>query len=103
MNRFSPDSVIDKEISYGEDFVVLKISDQETSNSLTKGDTEMRVSVNPELCGGCGPCVDICPEAFELNEEGLAVTKVDEVPTELEETCREAANDCPTEAITIEE
>jgi ferredoxin len=63
----------------------------------------MKVSINPELCGGCGPCVDICPEAFELNEEGLAVTKVDEVPVELEEACKEAANDCPTEAITIEE
>jgi ferredoxin len=56
-----------------------------------------------ELCSGCGPCVDICPEAFELNEEGIAVVKVDEVPPEIEEACREAVDNCPTEAISIEE
>ncbi len=63
----------------------------------------MKVCIDPERCTGCGPCVDICPEAFELNEEGIAVVKVDEVPVELQETCREAAGNCPTEAITIAE
>ncbi|MHC4544790.1 MAG: ferredoxin [Planctomycetota bacterium] len=63
----------------------------------------MRVHVDSELCEGCGPCVDICPEAFELNEEGTAVVMLDEVPEELHETCREAADSCPTEAISIEE
>jgi ferredoxin len=63
----------------------------------------MKVCVDPELCSGCGPCVDICPEAFELNEEGTAVVKVDEVPPELEAACREAAHSCPTEAISIAE
>ena len=30
----------------------------------------MKARVDPELCNGCGPCVDICPDVFELNEEG---------------------------------
>jgi len=56
-----------------------------------------------ELCSRCGPCVDICPEAFELNEEGTAIVKLDEVPSELQDACREVADSCPSEAISIEE
>ncbi len=63
----------------------------------------MKVCVDPALCSGCGPCVDICSEAFELNEEGVAAVKLDEVPAELQDACREAAENCPTEAISIEE
>ena len=63
----------------------------------------MKVCVDPVLCDGCGPCADICPEAFELNEEGTAVVILDEVPEELQEACRDAADSCPTEAISIEE
>ncbi len=64
----------------------------------------MKVHVDPNLCDGCGPCVGICPEAFELNEEGTAVVaKMDDLPEELEESCLEAAESCPTDAIIIEE
>ena len=63
----------------------------------------MKVCVDAEACSGCGPCVDICPEVFELDEEGIAVVKVAEVPTELCEACREAVENCPTDAIAIEE
>lgn len=63
----------------------------------------MKVCIDQQLCNGCGPCVDICPGVFELNEEGIAEVKVNEVPTELQETCREAADSCPVEAIAIEE
>ena len=62
----------------------------------------MRAVVNPDTCTGCGLCVDICPEVFDLSGD-LAVVKVDSVPTEAEEACREAAESCPVEAITIEE
>ena len=63
----------------------------------------MKVYVDPEICNGCGPCVDICPEAFELNEEGTAAVKVDDVPPEVEAACRETADSCPAEAISIAE
>ena len=63
----------------------------------------MKIHVDQDLCCGCGPCVDICPEAFTLNDEGIAVAKVDEVPEELQSACLEAAEDCPTAAIAIEE
>lgn len=84
-------------------FGELKINSQEVSNVQKERRNEMRVCVDSELCEGCGPCVDICPEAFELNEEGIAIAMLDEVPEELQETCREAADSCPTEAISIAE
>ncbi|MGB4290900.1 MAG: ferredoxin, partial [Dethiobacteria bacterium] len=49
-----------------------------------------------------GVCEDICPEVFELGDEKAEV-KVNPVPAEYEEKCREAAEECPTEAIEITE
>ena len=63
----------------------------------------MKVCVDPELCTGCGPCVDACPEVFELDDDGMAEVKLSDVPDELQGACREAMDSCPSEAISIEE
>jgi len=62
----------------------------------------MKVRVDKETCVGDETCVEICPEIFEM-EEDVAVAKMEEVPEELEEKCKEAADSCPVEAIIIEE
>jgi ferredoxin len=62
----------------------------------------MRAKVNEEFCNGCGPCEDICPEVFRI-EEGVSKVQVDTVPHDVEDACREAMEQCPTEAISIEE
>jgi ferredoxin len=62
----------------------------------------MKVRVNEEACVGDETCVEICPEIFEMQGD-VAVAKMEEVPEELEGTCREAAESCPVEAIVIEE
>jgi ferredoxin len=58
--------------------------------------------INYDLCEGCGTCSELCPEVFELKEdEGKAyVIAPDKCDTC---DCEEAANTCPTEAITFEE
>lgn len=57
--------------------------------------------VEKDACIGCGACPSICPEIFEMDDDGLATTKRDQVPENLEETAQEAADSCPTEAIII--
>ncbi len=63
----------------------------------------MKVYVDPNICGGTGLCVDTCPDIFELNEDSISIVKVGEVPINSQPDCREAADDCPTNAIIIEE
>jgi ferredoxin len=63
----------------------------------------MKAIVDLELCSGCSLCADTCPEVFEMGEDDKAHVIVDEVPEEAEEACRDAADECPEEAISIEE
>jgi len=62
----------------------------------------VKAKVDPELCTGCGLCAETCPEVFEVPDD-LAIVQVDVVPADAEDTCREAAEECPVEAITIVE
>jgi ferredoxin len=62
----------------------------------------MRVLIDAEACVGDGMCVEICPEIFEMSGE-VARVRMEEVPEELQEKCREAAAECVVEAIIIEE
>ena len=62
----------------------------------------MKAIVDEDKCTGCGMCEDTCPEVFELVDD-VAKVKVDPVPAENEDACREAADDCPEDAISIEE
>ncbi|MGQ9512037.1 ferredoxin, partial [Thermodesulfitimonas sp.] len=65
-----------------------------------KGAARMRVEVDPDLCIGCGTCVDLCPGVFGWSEEEeKAVATGSEVPEDLEDACQEAVESCPTEAI----
>ncbi|MCM1565716.1 MAG: ferredoxin [Dehalobacter sp.] len=57
--------------------------------------------VEKEACIGCGVCPAICPDIFEMDDDGLAVTRQEQVPETLEESAQEAADGCPTEAIII--
>ncbi len=59
----------------------------------------MKVHVDPDLCISCGACVDICPEVYNWNEDGIAEEQVDEVPEDLEDFALEALESCPTDAI----
>jgi len=62
----------------------------------------MKASVDPNLCTGCGLCVETCPEVFKMGDDDVAVVILDQVLPEVEDTCREAADDCPVDAIVIE-
>lgn len=63
----------------------------------------MKTRVLAEKCIGCSLCVSISPDVFGLNDEDKAFAKDENVPAGLEDEVREAAQDCPTEAIEVEE
>ena len=63
----------------------------------------MKAKIDDDACTGCGLCEETCPEVFELGDEDVVKVKADAVPADAEESCREAAENCPVEAISIED
>lgn len=63
----------------------------------------MKVTVDKDLCLGCGICEGIAPEVFSLANEPYAEVLLDPIPEELQGAVREAAEECPEECIAIEE
>jgi ferredoxin len=61
----------------------------------------MKVHVNPQVCAGFGVCLGLCPEVFELHDDGYAIVRVSEVPPELEDAVRQAVSQCPANAISL--
>ena len=61
----------------------------------------MKVQVDAGICAGFGFCLGLCPEVFELHDDGYAVVMVGEVPPEHEEAVRTAATQCPSNAIIV--
>ncbi|MDI3280926.1 MAG: ferredoxin [Bacillota bacterium] len=60
----------------------------------------MKPKVDAELCIGCGLCASICPDVFELGDDGLAHVKDAEACAKAD-CCQEAADSCPTGAISL--
>lgn len=62
----------------------------------------MKAYVNQETCISCGLCEGVCPDVFELNEEGKSVTILDEIPDEFLSSAQDAESGCPVDAIVVE-
>ena len=68
----------------------------------------MRVKINKDTCVMCGSCVAICPEVFEMKDNGSVDVKaefqnVDITDASLIEKVKQAQAACPTMAIETEE
>lgn len=63
----------------------------------------VRPEIDESLCIGDGICVDICPEVFEMRDDNLAHVINEDPASELQDRVREAADACPTGAISIHE
>ena len=58
-----------------------------------------KVEVDKEKCIGCGACTAVAPDVFEFDDDGLAKA----IKNEINDDVKNAAEGCPTEAITVEE
>ena len=64
----------------------------------------MKIKYDRSVCQGHNRCYMLAPELFDTDDEGYAVLFVEgDVPADLEETARLAADNCPEFAIEIEE
>jgi len=68
---------------------------------IIEKEKKMRAKVDKDLCTGCGLCAETCPDVFEM-EDDIANVKVTPVPKSAEDCCREARDNCPVEAISVE-
>ena len=60
----------------------------------------MKFKVDEDKCIGCGACCAICPDVFEINDEGFAECIISEVTDEnMKEETVNAMEGCPTGAI----
>lgn len=59
----------------------------------------MSIKVDQNKCIGCGRCTELCPAVFRLNADG----KSEVIEEKNLECALQAADECPVEAIFVEE
>ncbi|MDP4145818.1 MAG: ferredoxin [Bacillota bacterium] len=62
----------------------------------------MKAYVDKDACIGCGLCSGVCPEVFEMDDDGKAKAIEEELSTEAEAAAKDAEDQCPVNAITVE-
>ncbi len=63
----------------------------------------MKVSVDFDVCASTGACMQVCPEVFEVRSDGYLYVLQENPSDELHDKVHQAADMCPTAAITVED
>ena len=61
----------------------------------------MDISIDEDLCIGCGNCAEVCAAAFFMNEDSGKAEVLDPEACEFAGCCEAAEENCPEDAITI--
>lgn len=61
----------------------------------------MNANVDKDTCIGCGLCPSLCPDVFEMDDDGKAVAK-SAVPAGKEDEAKDAESSCPVNAISVD-
>ncbi len=84
---------------YKNVFALTVICDRINKENIAEEVFPLKLTVDQDLCIGCGLCIDTCPSVFDWNDDGKAQVIVDEVPEDVEDDAREAMENCAAEAI----
>ena len=60
----------------------------------------MKIVVDEGACIGCGLCVQVAPDVYEMQGE-IAVVKAGDIPEAQADDAKNAAEQCPVSAITV--
>ena len=63
----------------------------------------MHVNVDLDLCTGHGRCYALGPDVFSEDERGYCVLLLETVPPELSHQARLGEENCPEQAISLED
>jgi ferredoxin len=63
----------------------------------------VRPVVDEDLCIGCGTCEEICPDVFQVGDDGFShvIAPDPEAACADVDCCEAAAEECPVDAISI--
>jgi ferredoxin len=62
----------------------------------------MKVVVDFDICQSNAVCMETAPKVFEVRDDGYLYVLIEEPPESMRAEVEEAAERCPTGAITIE-
>ena len=63
----------------------------------------IKINVDYDRCDSNGVCVQMCPEVFEIREDGFLYLFMETAPADLAQKLSDAEDGCPTGAISLEE
>lgn len=70
------------------------------SDTKTKQVGDLSITVDRSLCIGATSCVAVAPQAFELDDQAIAII-LDTADQESRDSLLDAARSCPVDAIII--
>lgn len=62
----------------------------------------MKATIDRDGCISCGLCPELCPEVFQIAEDGLAAVVKQPTPSNIDKA-REAEESCPVQVIEVED
>ena len=63
----------------------------------------MRVVVDFDVCASSAACIQVCPEVFEVRNDGFLYILIEEPDEALRDKVSQVDDICPNDAITIED
>jgi ferredoxin len=63
----------------------------------------MRIRIDQDRCTGHGVCEGLAPDVFEVRDDGIAYLLVEELTADLRPVLEDSCDQCPAEALSIED